>query len=159
MLSAPLRATVALLLFSAATGLAQAQDIDPMAAETFMVMNGRCTAAKVGGRDLTRGCEGVLAAANFPPDRVQFSWTFSNGAVISVTGTDRPNPSPDIDELRVVRLFLNLGIEGVPSTGGPASGRCRFGNPFAGVAKVDCQGKQNGKPFSLQFVSNGQPPR
>lgn len=130
-----------------------------MAVDTLGTLTGRCERFVLGGRDLTSGCQPVLATNNLPPDRVQFHFSFSNSAVITLSGRDLPNPTPDTDVIALDRVLVNLNIPGVPPTNGSANGRCTFANPFKGPMIVRCTGTSDVGSINVAFRTDGRPPR
>lgn len=125
------------------------------------LVEGKCSVLIASGRDFSDACEGKILNSVHANGRVGYYFFISDKAVLTISGEDLPNPSPDTDETRVDMIVLNLGIEGVPPSETKAFGKCRYDNPFQGVpAKVRCNGTmEDGSPFEAQFLSDGSEPR
>lgn len=125
------------------------------------LMTGKCSVLIAAGRDFSDACEGKILNSGHANGRVGFYFFISDKAVLTISGEDLTNPSADMDETRVDRILLNLGIEGIPPSETKALGKCRYANPFQGVpAKVRCNGTmEDGSPFEAQFLSDGSEPR
>lgn len=128
-------------------------------ADQQMALRGECVRLLVSGKDFTPGCEPVLISKSPSADSIQFQFLVKNGATLSIVGSDLPGPTDDIDQIKLVRFELNLGIQGVASSGGQASGQCTFNNPFAGKMTLSCEGTVKSKPLSLVFISDGKAPQ
>ncbi|MGQ3212337.1 hypothetical protein [Shinella sp.] len=125
------------------------------------VMTGKCRVLIASGHDFSDACESKVLNSGHGNGRIGFYFFISDKAVLTISGEDRPNPSPDTDETRVDMFLLNLGIEGVPPSQTKAFGKCWYDNPFQGVpAKVHCNGTmEDGSPFDAQFLTDGSEPR
>ncbi|TFF19858.1 hypothetical protein E3C22_19530 [Jiella endophytica] len=136
--------------------IAQARAENP---SSMMTMSGRCDKLLVGGHDMTRFCEGKILSTAYPSGRVGFYFVLRNGAIVTFSGNDVPNPTPQTDRLFIDKLITNLG-DGIPSASEPAIGSCDYSNPYAGKpAFVRCIGKgAAGEPFRASFTTDGRPP-
>ncbi|TPI31506.1 hypothetical protein FJ414_23395 [Mesorhizobium sp. B3-1-6] len=126
---------------------------------SFLTLNGNCLKLIALGKDMSPYCRPVLSSNNMSGGRVLFHFTLRNDAVLTIVGTDLPNPTPDTDAIAIRRIHLNLGIQGVAPSEASASGKCTFNNPFKGPMTLSCKGRVNGKPLVAIFRSDGLPPQ
>lgn len=128
-------------------------------ADQQMALRGECVRLLVSGKDFTTGCEPVLTSKSPSAENIQFQFAVKNGATLTIVGSDLPNPSDEIDQIKLVRFELNLGVQGAASSGAEAFGQCTFNNPFAGRMTLSCEGTVKGKPLSVVFITDGRPPQ
>ncbi|PLP57014.1 hypothetical protein CYK37_22495 [Mesorhizobium loti] len=128
-------------------------------ADQQIILRGECLRLVVSGRDLTSGCEPILISSSPSVDNIQFQFAVKNRAILTIVGTDLPNPTDDTDQIKLVRYELNLGTQGVPPSGTEALGQCTFNNPFAGKMTLSCEGTAQDKPLSIVFVTDGRAPQ
>lgn len=142
------------LLNVSGSGLSAAEDV----LSDFVVLQGQCRKLLVGGADVTRSCNSRVANNNLAPDKVLFHFALADGTAVSIVGTDLPNPTPDDDEIRIVRAHVSRKLGTLEACPHPAVGKCSFGNPYAGKTTIRCNGKAGGKALVAVFVTNGEAP-
>lgn len=126
---------------------------------SLLTLNGNCLKLVALGKDISPYCRPVLSSNTMSGNRVLFHFTLRNDAVLTIVGVDLPNPTPDTDAIKMQRIHLNLGIQGVPASQASASGKCIFNNPYKGPMTLKCQGRADGKPLVAIFRSDGAPPQ
>ena len=124
---------------------------------SLLTLNGNCLKLVALGKDISPYCRPVLSSNTMSVHRVLFHFTLRNDAVLTIV--DLPNPTPDTDAIKIERIHLNLGIQGVPPSQASASGKCTFNNPYKGPMTLKCEGRANGKPLIAIFRSDGTPPQ
>ena len=123
-------------------------------------MNGACSTLRVGARDLTRLCKGKLASFTLANGRVGFTFLIGDEGLLQFSGDGSKQVSLPgqraIQPIDRVRLTIaKTGPEAVSTTTG--SGRCTYGNPFAGTAKLSCRVAAGKGLFVAEFVTDGSP--
>lgn len=126
----------------------------------MVVMTGKCQKLSVGDNDMSPYCNPKLLNTSYSNGRVGFYFTIGNGSVLTVSGMDLPNPTPDTDQIKVDRVIFNIGQTGKAPAVSSASGKCSFGNPYKGKTTVRCSGKlSTGEKFEAAFQTDGKRPK
>lgn len=148
-----------LLVALSAISLTALIPIGSASAQSMLALTGKCTQLVVGKNNFTNGCDGKILSTTYNDGRVGFYFVLKNGAILTISGMDLPNPSKNSDAFRIDRLIFNIG-GGVPSSSTRASGKCVYTNPYIGKATVTCTGKTaSGEKIAAKFVTDGRPPR
>ena len=132
-------------LFAAACG-AQASDVGALVS-----LKGECVKLVAGGKDMTGSCGAAVASNTTADGRVMFIFSTGDGGLLSIVGTDLPNPAPDRDAIRIVNSVTKAAGAGNAPVVKPASGTCTFGDPTKGPITIECRGKSSGKPLEAVF--------
>jgi hypothetical protein len=131
----------------------------PSAAQTMMTLTGKCQKLVIGQHDFSKFCQGKLINSAHKNGRVGFYFLFGGTSTVTFSGTDRPNPTPDTDEIRIDLALLNIGTDSQGTSRQSAKGKCSYGNPYKGKMTVKCAGTlKDGMKFSAVFRTDGRPP-
>lgn len=126
----------------------------------MVVVSGKCQKLVVGKNDLSAHCSPKLINTSYSNGRVGFYFVVADGSVLTISGMDLPNPTPDTDQFKVDKLILKIGHADLPPTETRASGKCSFGNPYKGKSAVKCSGKLSiGEKFEAAFKTDGRAPQ
>ena len=126
---------------------------------TAMGLTGSCDKLILGKQKLADSCSGKLLNMSYPDGRVGFYFILDDGRIVTFSGMDAPNPTPDTDDVKVDKVIM--GVKGKPKDPEvvAATGTCTYGNPYKGESTVSCDGTMsNGQRFSARFTSDGKPP-
>ncbi|MBY5323583.1 hypothetical protein HFN11_25245 [Rhizobium leguminosarum] len=126
---------------------------------TAMGLTGSCDKLILGKQKLADSCSGKLLNMSYPDGRVGFYFILDDGLIVTFSGMDAPNPTPDTDVVKVDKVIM--GVKGKPKDPEvvAATGTCTYGNPYKGESTVSCDGTMsNGQRFSARFTSDGKPP-
>lgn len=129
------------------------------AAPTFVVIGGQCAKLVVAGVDFTGTCNPKVASNNAGPDKVMFHFALADGTAVSIVGIDLPNPSSDSDEIEIVRVHVGKKLGPLGKGPHAASGKCVFGNPYAGPMTIRCDGAVGKKTLVADFLTDGLAPK
>jgi hypothetical protein len=126
---------------------------------TAMALNGTCDKLVIGKQKLGDSCDGKLLNMAYPDGRVGFYFVLDDGRVVTFSGMDGANPTPDTDIVELDKVII--GVKGKPNNPKVvnATGTCKYGNPYQGETTVTCNGKlADGQMFSASFTTDGNPP-
>ncbi|MBE7186100.1 MAG: hypothetical protein INR68_17015 [Methylobacterium mesophilicum] len=116
-----------------------------MSLQDMFFSKGVCEKFVIGKQTMTKACDGKILNSAFSDHRLGFYFTFKNGGIITFTGYDRPNPTPNTDLIAIDGIIFN--VKGGSQTFA-ATGSCRYGNFAAGYKRVTCKGaSDDGRPF------------
>lgn len=124
----------------------------------MMMVQGKCVRLVLEGIDLTGTCADQAASHTEAPDRVLFHFGVADDTAISLVGTDLPNPTPDTDEIKLIRFHVSSRHGALQAGPHEADGKCTFGNPYMGKATIQCIGRSNGKDLTVLFETDGSEP-
>lgn len=126
-----------------------------------VALEGRCEILITQGKDFSEYCDSRLLNAGHENGRIGFHFFISDKAILTISGSDLPNPTPHTDETLVDLVLVNLGIEGIPPSEAKAFGKCEYENPYLGKpAVIACNGTmEDGFPLQARFVTDGGEPR
>lgn len=123
-------------------------------------LEGSCNRLVIGSLDLTDACSGKLLSVAYPDGRVGFYFVLNDGRIVTFTGMDGDNPTPDTDVVNLDRLIMTRKDTPDQPDVSDVSGTCAFGNPFRGAMTVSCEGSlPEGIGFTGSFTTDGQPPK
>ena len=124
-------------------------------------LHGACSSMRLGAKDLTRYCQGKLVSFTTTNGRVGFVFMIGNEGILQFSGagskqTRLPGEraSQPIDKVRFT-LAETAPEAAVTSVG---TGRCIYGNPFAGTSKISCRVTSGQGLFFAEFVTDGSAP-
>lgn len=116
---------------------------------------GICEKLKVGKTDMTKQCDRKLANTTYADGTVGFYFIMKNGGIVTFSGSDRPNPTPDTDLISIERIIFGAGGTNKQFA---ATGSCRYGNFYAGHKRVTCKGQSDdGQTFEAVFRLTAPP--
>jgi hypothetical protein len=137
--------------------MAAAQAQEP---QNLMSSEGACRELVVDAKVLTSKCQPILLNSFYDDGRVGFYFLYEGHRVVTFSGLDLPNPTPDTDEFAIDKLIHSSATQGKAPDVSVAEGICSFGNPYIGPMTVRCSGKVvGGKDFSAVFETDGNPPK
>lgn len=143
------RSALVIAALAALTGTATAQNL--MGAE------GRCKSFRLAGNDLTRGCAGKMLNTSYPDGRVGFYFVMTDSSIVTFSGYDRPNPTPDTDVVAIDKIIVSNKRTGQTSQF-RAFGRCTYGNFYKGQKTVHCRAtSQDGSEHRAVFELTSPP--
>lgn len=122
-------------------------------------VTGTCEALVVGKQQFSNTCSQKLLNVSYPNGRVGFYFVLEDGRIITFSGMDGANPTPDSDVIDLDKVIVSR--KDTPDTPDvfPAKGTCGFGNPMKGAMTVSCEGTlADGQAFSARFTTDGKPP-
>lgn len=148
------------LLAAGMTLLATAAGAQTTLGNAQMVsVTGHCGRLLVGERDLTAACSTKVVNVAYPDARVSFYFLLSDGTVVSFSGMDGENPTPDTDVIHLDKVLMTRKDRPDAPDVFPARGTCGFGNPMKGPMTIACEGTfSEGGTFSASFTTDGSPP-
>ncbi|MDR4305673.1 hypothetical protein IHQ68_03425 [Chelatococcus sambhunathii] len=130
---------------------------DAAMSQGIMGAEGRCKSFKMAGHDLTRGCAGKMLNTTYPDGRVGFYFVMTDGSIVTFSGYDRPNPTPDTDLMAIDKIIVANKRSG-KSDEFAAFGRCTYGNFYKGFRTVSCRAtSQDGTEHSGIFELTSAP--
>jgi len=150
------------------TLLAAAQDpVEPDAPATYgdhldtiATMNGICTRLIVVGTDATRSCTPRVIIEVFKNNRTAFTFTESDFAVVSFSGTGRmqikDGPAKVTQPVDTI-IFTLIGMGTAPNNV-KAAGICTYTNPNLGPLRISCSAHTAEGQFEATFLSDGRDP-
>lgn len=122
-------------------------------------VEGTCGDLAVVGRRLGGECSGKLLNFTYPDGRVGLYFGLKSGAIVTFSGMDGDNPTPDSDVIHLDKVIMSRSDTPDTPDVYAATGTCRFGNPYKGPATIACEGRlTDGRPFTAAFTTNGKPP-
>lgn len=122
-------------------------------------VSGTCSELIVGELDLSKACSQKLLNVTYPDGRVGFYFVLDDSRIITFTGMDGDNPTPDTDVINLDKVIVSRKDTPDQPDVFPATGTCGFGNPMKGSATIACEGTlSDGKRFSATFTTDGKPP-
>jgi hypothetical protein len=127
-------------------------------AATMFLLEGRCHSLAWGDNDLSKGCDSRLLNSVHPDGRTGFYYTIRTASVITFSGKGRQSKT-DADSATqpVDQVIWNFG-SGMAPIVKPATGQCRFSNPYKGSARITCRARTSDGEASGEFETNGAPP-
>lgn len=140
--------------------LAAPADAQTTVGDAQMVsVGGRCGKLVVGKRTLTDTCTGKLLNVTYPDGRTGFYFVLADGRIVTFSGMDGDNPTPDTDVVDLDKVIMTRKDTPDKPDVLSATGTCRFGNPMQGPMTVSCEGRlSRGGAFSATFTTDGKPP-
>ena len=69
-------------------------------------VTGNCGKLLVEQQDLTASCSGKLLNVVYPDGRVAFYFVLEDGRIVSFSGMDGENPTPDTDVVHLDNVFM-----------------------------------------------------
>lgn len=124
--------------------------------ESIASIKGECFALVVMGNDTK--CDGVMTNQTWSDTRASFTFIAPKGAVgVTFSGLGSGQTKPDANSAvqPVDTIILTYGGK---TEMFHAVGTCRFGNPYAGKAPVECAADTSDGLFRGGFISDGKPP-
>ena len=121
------------------------------------MLDGRCHDFTFIDSDASSLCEPSVINFAYQSGKSSFQFVLRDKAIIGFFGTDS-EANGDEAVLAVESITLNL-MMGEPSQNLPASGQCRYTNPYAGPSLIRCEAKTNLGTISSIFVSDGAEPQ
>ncbi|WP_062235845.1 hypothetical protein [Aureimonas sp. N4] len=142
-----------LKLFLVATALALSA---PSAeAQQMAFGKGVCEKFVLGRNNMTKECDTKLMNSTYDNGRTGFYFVFKRGSIITFSGMDRPNPTPDTDLFAIDKVIFSAGGATKEFA---ATGSCRYGNYKAGHKRIRCKGtSDDGQPFEAVFRLTAPP--
>jgi hypothetical protein len=130
------------------------------AAQQLVTVSGSCDRLVVGAKAFTPLCKGIAINTVYDSGRVGFIFTIASEALVTFSGMDMANPTPDTDRTMLDRvIFFKLGKAGEPPSVTKVTGNCDYGNPYKGKMTIDCEAAgADGSKYSVQFRTDGNPP-
>lgn len=129
--------------------------------DDVFIIHGSCSMMRMRGQDMTRFCQGKLVSFAMANGRVGFIFLIGDEGILQFSGsgvrqTRLPgeHASQPIDKVRFT--LAKTAPEAATSTAG--TGRCIYGNPFAGISKISCRVTAGRDVFAAEFVTDGTPP-
>ncbi len=142
-------------LFLAAGAVAQTQVGDAQ----MVSVTGKCDTLVVGDRQLSRDCSAKLLNVVYPDGRIGFYFVLTDGRIVTFSGMDGENPTPDSDVIDLDKVIMSRKDTPDKPDVFQAKGTCGFGNPMKGPMTVSCTGTlSGGGAFSAAFTTDGKPP-
>jgi hypothetical protein len=143
------------LLLLASPALAQTKVGDAQ----MVSVTGRCDKLVVGGKAMTETCSGKLLNVTYPDGRTGFYFVLADGRIVTFSGMDGANPTPDTDVVDLDKVIMTRKDTPDKPDVLSATGTCRFGNPMKGPMTISCEGRlSKGGAFSASFTTDGKPP-
>ena len=143
------------LLLPASGGMAQTQVGDAQ----MVTVGGHCDRLVVGERTLTADCSQKLLNVTYPDRRSGFYFVLTDGQIVTFSGMDGANPTPDSDIIHLDKVVMTRKDRPGQPEVLSVKGDCTFGNPMKGPATITCEGTlADGAPFSAAFTTDGRPP-
>jgi hypothetical protein len=136
---------------------AKAQDRDLRHLQAVAILNGNCTQLSFAGKDATRACVGKITNTMYKTGRTGFVFMAGDLAVITFSGADNPAQG-DQATVRLDKVIFTLVGTGTEPNVIPATGNCRYTNPYAGPSRITCSASTKDGKFSGAFVSDGAEP-
>lgn len=125
----------------------------------MLSVKGHCDSLVVGDRSFTGDCGTQLLNVTYPDGRVGFYFVLADGRIITFSGMDGDNPTPDTDIVALDKVIMSRKDTPDQPDVFKVKGTCGFGNPMKGPMTVSCKGTlADGKAFSAAFTTDGQPP-
>ena len=122
-------------------------------------VTGICGKLVVGDRELTGACSAKLLNVTYPDGRVGFYFVLDDGRIVTFSGMDGDNPTPDTDVIHLDKVIMSRTDTPDQPDVFAATGTCGFGNPVKGPMTVACDGTLSlGGTFSAAFTTDGKPP-
>lgn len=122
-------------------------------------VSGTCAELLVGDLEFSKACSQKLLNVTYPDGRVGFYFVLDDSRIITFTGMDGDNPTPDTDSVDLDKVIVSRKDTPDQPDVFPAKGTCSFGNPMKGPATIACEGTlSDGKRFSAAFTTDGKPP-
>ncbi|WP_411035230.1 hypothetical protein [Shinella sp. BYT-45] len=122
-------------------------------------VTGSCGKLVVGDRQLTDACSAKLLNVTYPDGRVGFYFVLTDGRIVTFSGMDGDNPTPDTDVVDLDKVIMSRTDTPDQPDVFQASGTCGFGNPMKGPMTISCEGTlAGGGAFSAAFTTDGKPP-
>ncbi|WLR93832.1 hypothetical protein [Shinella zoogloeoides] len=122
-------------------------------------VTGTCGKLVVGDRELTGACSAKLLNVAYPDGRVGFYFVLNDGRIVTFSGMDGDNPTPDTDVIHLDKVIMSRTDTPDRPDVFVATGTCGFGNPTKGPMTVACDGTlSQGGVFSAAFTTDGKPP-
>jgi hypothetical protein len=121
------------------------------------MLAGDCRRLVIAGRDVSAGCKGRVMNTNYYSGRSGFTFG-TDREVVTFSGMDTPavgdRAFTRLDKVIITRIG---GMRPTPREV-RATGQCHYSNPHAGRSYVRCSARTAEREFSVDFLSNGQPP-
>ena len=125
----------------------------------MLAVTGKCEGLVIGERSFSGACGTKLLNVSYPNGRVGFYFVLGDGRIITFSGTDGENPTPDTDIIALDKVIMSRKDTPDQPDVFKAEGTCGFGNPMKGPMTVSCAGTlADGKTFSAAFTTDGKPP-
>ncbi len=150
---------IALVVVAMVTASGWFSAIAQEAAPTFVAIGGQCEKLIIADTDVTDACNSKVVSNNIAPDKVIFHFALADGTAVSIVGIDLPNPSPDSDEIEIVRVHVSKKLGSLAKGPHAASGKCAFGNPYVGQMTLRCDGAVRDRILLAKFLTDGQAPK
>lgn len=129
--------------------------------DEVFVIHGACSTMRMGARDVTRICNGKLISFTLANRRVGFIFSIGSEGILQFSGPGTKQvrlagerASQPIDQVR----FTLAETAPEAATTSRGSGRCTYGNPFAGTSKISCRVTSGKDVFAADFVTDGSAP-
>lgn len=125
--------------------------------ETLASIKGDCSELVVMATSVK--CDGKITSQTYSDGRASFTFLAPAGeVVVTFSGLGSAQVKPDANTaVQPVDLVI-LAYGKKKPEGLHAVGTCRFTNPYAGKAPVECSAETDDGPFRAVLISNGQPP-
>jgi len=125
---------------------------------TSYILSGECHSLTLAKYDFTQGCEPKLINIVHKDGRTGFYFTVRTGPVITFSGkAPQSKVGTDSAIQPIDRLIWNFG-SGVAPIVMPATGECKFTNPFKGRAWIACRARTKDGESVGEFETNGARP-
>ena len=147
----------AIIATMALTGIADAKKTNSMQLSGVVHMRGNCRSLMAADMNITNLCDAQLFNTEFGGQATEFVFMLTDGSAIVFHGQGgqaHSDPNTAIQTLTSVARVANGKRDNVA-----ANGICRFTNPFAGVATIDCEATSRMGRFVGSFITDGSRPQ